>query len=134
MRILALDVGKKKIGIAVTDPLAVTARPYSTVERSRAGMEKIVQSVKELESREVVIGLPLHLDGTEGEQASDVRKFAGTLAPHIDPVQIKFWDERLTTVEAQERLSNQRLDWKKTKKRIDAYAAAILLEAYLLEK
>jgi putative Holliday junction resolvase len=134
MRILALDVGTKKIGIAVSDPLAITARPHSTVQRNKEGIEKIVDFVKQLEVQEVLIGLPLHLDGTEGEQAKDVRAFAARLAPKVAPVALKFWDERLTTVEAQERLSDRRGDWRKSKKEIDAFAAAMLLEAYLLER
>jgi putative Holliday junction resolvase len=134
MRILALDVGTKKIGIAVSDPLAITARPHSTVQRNKEGIEKIVDFVKQLEVKEILIGLPLHLDGTEGEQAKDVRAFAARLAPKVAPVALKFWDERLTTVEAQERLSDRRGDWRKSKKEIDAFAAAMLLEAYLLER
>ena len=134
MRILALDVGKKKIGIAISDPLAVTARPHSTVQRNKQGIEKIVDFVKQLEVQEILIGLPLHLDGTEGDQAKDVRSFAARLAPKVEPVPLKFWDERLTTVEAQERLSDRRGDWRKSKREIDAFAAAMLLEAYLLER
>jgi len=134
MRIVALDVGKKRIGVAISDPLAVTARPHSTVQRNQQGMQKILDLVKELEAKEVLIGLPLHLDGTEGEQAKDVRSFAAKISPKIDPVPIRFWDERLTTVEAQARLSDRRGDWRKSKKEIDAFAAAMLLESYLIER
>jgi putative Holliday junction resolvase len=134
MRILALDVGKKRIGIAVSDPLGITARPHSTVERTKAGMEKIMQAIHDLEVKEIIVGLPLHLDGTEGEQSKDVRNFAESLTPRVDPIPVKFWDERLTTVEAQARLSDRRGDWRKTKKMIDAFAAATLLEAYLMER
>jgi putative holliday junction resolvase len=134
MRILALDVGKKRIGIAISDPLGVTARPHSTVDRNKKGVGKIVEIVNQLEAKEILIGLPLHLDGTEGEQAKDVRSFAARLTPLVAPVPLKFWDERLTTVEAQERLSDRRGDWRKSKKEIDAFAAAMILEAYLIER
>ncbi len=118
----------------MSDPLGITARPHSTVERSKGGMEKIVKVVCDLEVKEIIVGLPLHLDGTEGDQAKDVRTFAASLMPRVDPIPLKFWDERLTTVEAQARLSDRRGDWRKTKKLIDAYAAATLLEAYLMER
>lgn len=134
MRIIALDVGKKRIGIAISDPLGVTARPHSTVNRNKQGIEKIVDLVNQLEAKQILIGLPLHLNGTEGEQAKDVRAFAARLTPRVEPVPLKFWDERLTTVEAQERLSDRRGDWRKGKKEIDAFAAATLLEAYLMER
>jgi putative holliday junction resolvase len=134
MRILALDVGKKKIGLAVSDPLGVTARPYLTVERNQHGLQKIVDTIQQLDVKEILIGLPLHLDGSEGDQAKDVRAFAERLSQKVGSVPFKFWDERLTSVEAQERLSDRRGDWRKSKKEIDAFAAAILLEAYLLER
>lgn len=79
----------------------------------------------------LLIGLPLHLDGTEGEQAKDVQKFAAKLSATGSNVPIQFVDERLSTVEAQERLSDRRGGWRKDKKKIDEFAAAIILEAYL---
>lgn len=134
MRILALDVGKRRIGIAISDPLGITARPHSTIERNKASVEKIQALVNELEAKLVIVGLPLHLNGTEGLQAADVRAFAAKLAPAIHPTQIEFRDERLTTVEAEQRLSDRRGDWRKKKNRIDAFAAAGILESYLQEK
>ena len=134
MRILALDVGKRRIGIALTDPLRVTVRPHCTIDRNREAPSKIAAMTKEMEVDLVLIGLPLHLNGTEGEQARDVRSFAEKLAPAIAGVEFRFTDERLTTVEAQERLYDRRGGWRKNKDRIDAFAAASLLERYLNEQ
>ena len=134
MRIIALDVGKRRIGIAISDPMGIIARPHSTIQRDKSSVEKIHALVKELEAKLVIVGLPLHLNGTEGLQAVDVRAFASKLAPAIHPTQIEFRDERLTTVEAEQRLSDRRGDWRKKKNRIDAFAAAGILESYLQEK
>ncbi|HET6267262.1 MAG TPA: Holliday junction resolvase RuvX [Acidobacteriota bacterium] len=128
-RILALDVGKKRIGIAVSDPLRMTARPHSTIERNKAAAERIAGIAAELETGEIVIGLPLHLDGREGEQAADVRKFAAKLETVLINTPILFWDERLSTVEAQETMTSTK--GKHAKTGIDAVAAAHILQSYL---
>jgi putative pre-16S rRNA nuclease len=133
MRILGLDVGKRRIGIAITDPLAITARPHSTIERNKEAPEKIATLVREMEVGKIVVGLPLHLSGVEGPQTEDVRKFVAKLQPHV-AVPLEYKDERLTTVEAEHRLSDRRVDWRKRKKQIDAVAASILLEEYLKER
>jgi putative Holliday junction resolvase len=130
MRILALDVGKRRIGIAISDPLALTARPHSTIERNKESVGKIEKIISEMNVDLLLIGLPLHLSGVEGEQAKDVRKFAAQLAAVNIP--IEFVDERLSTVDAQERLGNkQHQRGQKEKGKLDAVAAAIILEAYL---
>jgi putative Holliday junction resolvase len=131
MRLLALDVGTKRIGIALTDPLQVTARPHSTIDRNRQAYEKISALIHELEISKILIGLPLHLDGTEGKQAADVRSFASKLALVVPQAEIVFVDERLTSVEAEERLADRRGGWRKNKSRIDAWAAASILQNYL---
>jgi putative Holliday junction resolvase len=133
MRIMALDVGKRRIGIAVTDLLAITARPHSTIPRNREAPKKIASIVQEMEVGKLLVGLPVHLSGLEGEQAKDVRSFVSQLGEFVS-VQIEFKDERLTTVEAEQRLSDRRGDWRKKKKKIDAVAASIMLEDYLREQ
>lgn len=133
MRILALDVGKRRIGIAITDPLAITARPHSTIDRNKEAPERIGALVKEMEVGKILVGLPLHLSGAEGPQTEDVRKFVAKLQPHVS-VPVEYKDERLTTVEAEHRLSDRRVNWQKRKKQIDAVAASILLEEYLRER
>lgn len=134
MRILALDVGKRRIGIAISDALAITARPLTTIERNRESATKILKIVSDMNVELLLIGLPVHLDGKEGEQAKDVRKFGDSLSVAGSNVPIHFVDERLSTVEAQERLADRRGGWKKDKKKIDEVAAAVILEAYLKER
>ena len=133
MRILALDVGKRRIGVAITDPLALTARPHSTIPRNREAPQKIAAIIHEMEIGKLLVGLPLHLSGAEGEQAADVRSFVERLAPLIS-IPVEFRDERLTTVEAEQRLWDKRGDWRKRKKEIDAVAASVMLQDYLRER
>lgn len=133
MRIMGLDVGKRRIGIAISDPLGIIARPHSTIERNKEASLKISSLVEELHVVKIVVGLPLHLSGAEGSQTEDVRKFVAKLQLHIT-IPIEFKDERLTTVEAEYRLSDRRGDWRSRKKKIDAVAASILLEEYLRER
>jgi len=130
---MALDVGKRRIGIAVTDLLAITARPHSTILRNREAFQKIATFIQEMEVGKLLVGLPLHLSGAEGEQSADVRAFVAKLVEHVS-VPVEFKDERLTTVEAEHRLSDRRGDWRKKKKQIDAVAASIMLEDYLRER
>src|SRR5687768_921800 len=127
MRLLGLDVGKRRIGVAITDPLAITARPHSTIDRNKQAVVKIASIVEELQIGKIVVGLPLHLSGVEGEQALDVRNFVTKLQAQVS-IPIEFKDERLTTVEAEYRLSDRRGDRRKRKSKIDAVAASILLE------
>jgi putative Holliday junction resolvase len=133
MRILGLDVGKRRIGVAISDPLEIIARPHSTIDRTRNAPAKIAAIVEEMNVGKVIVGLPLHLSGAEGEQALDVRKFVEKLRLHVK-IAIEFKDERLTTVEAEHRLADRRGDWRKRKKQIDAVAASVLLEEYLRER
>ncbi|MCI0615847.1 Holliday junction resolvase RuvX [bacterium] len=131
MRLMALDVGKRRIGIAISDPMQVTARPHSTIARTKTSPAEIAKLAGELETGTILVGLPLHLNGTEGEQAKDARSFAAKLAQSASGIQIEFVDERLTTVEAEERLADRRGSWRKKKDRIDAFAAASILQNYL---
>lgn len=127
-RILALDVGTRRIGVAVCDELQMTARPYKVLERNRKAIAAIHDLVAELQARKILVGLPLHLDGTEGEQAAEVRSFAAKLEKKA-AVEIIYWDERLSTVDAEERSGSR-----KSEHGIDARAAAVILESYLSQK
>lgn len=97
-RVLALDYGTARCGSAVSDPTRTVAMPLRTVERpeSPAGMEALAELVDETEAELVVVGLPLKLDGVEGEQAAAARSFAGRLRAAVD-VPVELYDERLTT-------------------------------------
>ena len=128
-RIVALDVGKKRIGVAVSDELGMIARPHSTLLRGKTALDRIRALTAELGVRLIVVGLPLRLDGSEGEQAADARRFSEKLQSAAFPTEVILWDERLTTVEAQERRAQS--GRRKQKHDIDAMAAAVILESYL---
>lgn len=129
-RILAIDYGKKRIGLAISDSKKTIALPMKTIDtRKTETIAEIKKIVHEYEIEEIVIGLPLLLGGEEGSRAKDVRAFKERLSEVID-LPISFVDERLTTVEATERLREYK-DPRKDKEKIDAIAAQLILETYL---
>jgi len=133
MRILALDVGDVRTGIAVSDELEIGAYPLATLKRLgslKRDVAAVQQIVAEQEAEAVVVGIPTSLDGSEGPQAKKVRVFANALARAV-AVPIIPWDESLTSVEAEERMIA--MDFSREKRRAvrDQYAAVILLESYL---
>ena len=135
MRALGLDVGERRIGVALCDELGLLASPLATVTITRRGgearaLEELAALARERAVEVVVIGLPTSLRGKEGPQAQAVRAFAGRLAPHLD-VPIEFWDERFTTAEAERTMIARGLKREQRRARIDAAAAAIMLQDYL---
>jgi len=128
MRYLALDLGDRRIGIALSD--GVLARPLEMFYRSSraADFAHIEMLVHQHQVTTLVIGLPLNMDGTEGSQAAWVRHYGAALAQAVELPAI-FWDERLTSVEAEEVLRTQGRH--PEKHLIDAIAAAIILQSYL---
>ncbi len=129
-RIIALDVGKKRIGIAVSDPTGTVALPFETIERDESAASRLAKVIGSFGAEKLVIGLPLNMDGTEGERARDVRSFAGIVRQLVD-VPIVFVDERLTTVQAESLTSKGVRDRRARKRASDRVAAAIILRAYL---
>ena len=134
---LGLDLGERRIGIAISDPTATLARPVKTVQRGRSdegAAELLRAEIEELTSEEeigtVVIGLPRKLDGQDTQQTPRVRQMIVLLSARI-PIPIVTQDERLTSREAEERLAIRETDWRKRKARLDAAAAAIILQDYL---
>jgi putative Holliday junction resolvase len=132
-KLLALDVGLARIGVAVCDPLGLVARPLITLRREsrRDDFGRIAQIVQREDATAVVCGLPLNMDGSEGSQAKTTRKWAMRLAHALRailgrPIPLIFWDERLSTFAAQEILVA--LNSKITE---DAAAAAVILQSYL---
>ncbi len=135
MRALGLDVGERRIGVALCDELGLLASPLTTVQvgrrnGERRALEEIAALAREREVELVVVGLPTSLRGTEGPQAQAVRAFAERLAPHL-AVPIEFWDERFTTAEAERLLISRKVSREERRNRIDAAAAAIMLQDYL---
>ncbi len=131
MRVLGLDIGDKRVGVALSDPQGILASPLTIIDRidDQADMEAILAIIKQNEVRRIIVGLPLSMDGSLGEQAKKVKAFAQKLSDHTE-VPIEFRDERLTTVSAQRLMR----DLRKTRKaRDDAVAAALILQSYLDE-
>lgn len=131
-RVLALDLGKKRIGLAISDPLGITAQGLPTLERTRIrqDMAALVQLAAEHEVGLILMGHPLHMSGREGRQAAYTREFAERLAKSTG-IEVKFWDERLTTVAAQRVLRESGISIEKRARAVDRLAAVILLASYL---
>ena len=134
MRILALDIGDVRIGLAVSDPLGITANPLETYVRKKNDEEAdcayIAALAKERGVEQFVLGLPINMDGTEGVRVEKTRAFAACLAKHSD-LPIDYQDERLTTVTAERVLIEQGVRREKRKDVIDKVAATIILRCYL---
>jgi putative Holliday junction resolvase len=129
--LLALDIGGKRIGIAVSDRLGFSCRGITCLFRNDQGWPKQTNKlVAEYGIKALVVGLPKNMDGTEGAQAEDCRKAAKQLAETID-LPILFQDERLSTWTAKERLFAQGLNEKKVKAKLDQTAAAVFLEDFI---
>jgi putative Holliday junction resolvase len=131
-RILALDYGTKRIGVALSDELGWTAQPLETFERRTLDRDiaHIASLVKSHEVGKVVLGLPLQLDGREGPAILAMREFSAKLEQGV-PVPVVLWDERMTTKAAEDLLIAADVSRKKRKGAVDRVAAAILLQSYL---
>lgn len=131
-RLLALDVGDRRIGVAVSDPTGLLATPLEVYAR-RGGTEDvqhIASLAEDYEAQGIVVGLPMNMNGSEGPQAAKTREFAGALAG--SGYSVMLWDERLSTVEAERRMAESgRRKKRRTPLRSDAEAAAVILETYL---
>lgn len=132
MRAMGIDVGSRRIGVAVSDELGFLAAPWRTVPVARGReFDELAAMVREREIEIVVIGLPTSLDGAEGPQAQTVRAFARRLATHLGDVPHTFADERFTTAEAERMMIARRMSREERRARIDAAAAAIMLQGWL---
>lgn len=129
---MGLDVGDKRIGIALSDEGAVIASPRETLERSgnRKDIRYMLELARREEVSEIVVGMPFSLDGSLGPQAHKVERFVEALKAETD-IRITTWDERLTTVSAERALLEGNVSRAKRKKTIDRVAAALILQGYL---
>ncbi|NLL57683.1 MAG: Holliday junction resolvase RuvX [Firmicutes bacterium] len=132
MRILCLDVGEKNIGVAVSDPLGLTAQGLEVIKRQSLSkdLRKIRQLLKDYDVEEIVLGLPRNMNGTIGEKAREILRFKEKLEEVVG-IAVTLWDERLTTVAAQRALLEADVSRKGRKKVIDKLAAVFILENYL---
>jgi putative Holliday junction resolvase len=131
-RILALDYGTKRIGVALSDELGWTAQPFETFERRTLDWDvaHVAALVASHEVERVVLGFPLQLDGREGPAVQAMREFAGKLEAGLS-VPLVLWDERMTTKAAEDLLIAADVSRKKRKGAVDRIAAALLLQSYL---
>ena len=132
MRILALDFGTKRIGLALSDELLITAQGMDSIYRKnlQADLNTISTIAKENNVSEVVVGLPLNMNGSPGDKAKEVMEFIDNLAKVID-ISIKTWDERLTSIQAERTLLEADISRAKRKRFSDKLAAQIILQSYL---
>jgi len=130
MRYLAIDHGGKRTGLAICDAGETICSPLEVLATAGDLAERVAAVVKCEEIEGVVIGLPLNMDGSEGESVKRVRKFGEQLAEQVD-IPIEYHDERLSSFDAESRFIGAELTRKKKKKRLDAVAAAAILEAFL---
>jgi len=132
MRILGIDMGQKRIGLAISDKLGITAQGLTVIERGKpeADLCQLRQIILENKITKIVVGLPKNMNGSLGPQVNKVKDFIALLN-HECPLEIIYWDERLTTIEAQRILIEGNLSRKKRKKVIDKLAAVIILQSYL---
>jgi putative Holliday junction resolvase len=132
-RVLALDLGNRRIGVASSDAGRILASPYGVIERAgthEADHRRIAAVVEELDAALVVVGLPLSLDGSDGPAATAVRAELAELG-NVLPVPVEPWDERLSTVSAARGLRARGVKAKAARKVIDQEAAAVILQGWL---
>jgi putative Holliday junction resolvase len=131
-RILALDLGKKRIGLALSDPLRITAQGMPNLVRTnnRADLEALGALVREHEVGLILLGNPINMRGAEGRQSGWVREFAESIRSRLG-VPVELWDERLTSVEAGRVLRQSGISIEKRAAAVDRLSAVILLQSYL---
>ena len=131
-RILALDVGKKRIGLAVSDELGITAQGIETLHRTRIreDLENLKDIVQHWNVNLLLIGRPLHMSGAESRQSEYTAEFADRLKDYIG-LPVVFWDERLTSAEAERLLRDAGASLENKKRSVDRLSAVLLLESYL---
>lgn len=131
-RVLGLDVGERRIGVAVSDEGWLIASPVETVDRRRDAVGALGRLAATWDAERVVVGLPTGLSGREGPQAAAVRAFAAALEEALGPGRpVEFWDERLSTLVAERSLVASGVRRQERKGQIDAVAAAVILQGWL---
>jgi putative holliday junction resolvase len=132
MRIMALDVGEKNIGVAVSDALLLTAQGRPTLKRTgwEGDVRQLRRLIEENDVEQIVVGKPLHMGGQESRQSQRMKQFAMKLSKNLG-LPVILWDERLTSFEAEQQLEAAGLNWRERKKHVDKVAAMLILQDYL---
>jgi putative pre-16S rRNA nuclease len=131
-RVLGLDVGSKSIGVAISDPLGITAQGLETIRRKnkRQDFEKLACLLEEYEVSEIVVGYPLRLSGAEGTQSEKMQHFADELKKRFG-LPVHLWDERLTSSQANRVLREAELSIKRRGEAVDRLAAMLILQSWM---
>ena len=132
MRVLAIDYGDSRIGLAVSDPLGIIASPVGTIKSvgMKGDIDALAAKAKELGVQKIIVGLPMNMDGSEGVRAEISRKLAAVLSK-VSGLSVELVDERLSTVSAERVLDEAGMRWDKRKKVVDTMSAQIILGTYL---
>ena len=132
-RILALDLGDARIGLALSDPLRITAQPIGYVRR--VGQRKVLDQIRELvqhhDVERVVVGNPLLLSGEPGPRSREAEGFSAQLRKRLGDVAVELWDERLTTVQAERAMISHNVRRRRRRQVVDSLAAVLILQSYL---
>ena len=132
MRILAVDYGERRTGLAVSDELGISAHGLDTIEVADETEipARVAQVAKETDAKKIVVGLPLNMDGTESEKSKKVREFAGVLSLEIS-VPVVFWDERMSSLQAQKIMNEMEVKTYKNKHIVDRISATLILQEFM---
>ena len=131
-RILAIDYGSRRMGLAVSDPLGITAQGLETLERKnkRSDFARLERTLRQYEVREIVVGYPLRMSGEAGTQSQKVEEFAKALRQKFE-LPVHLWDERLTSAEANRLLREADISPRKRAEAVDRMAAVLILQSFL---
>jgi putative Holliday junction resolvase len=129
-RILGIDFGRVRIGLAISDELRLLAHPLETLLASKDALNRIAEIVRERKIDKIVVGIPRHMSGEIGQSAKEALAFANKLRTHI-PCSVESWDERLTTAAAERALRDTGKKTRKTRNIVDQVAAQMILQSYL---
>lgn len=129
-RMLGLDIGSRRIGVAISDEMGLIASPVAMVPRGVASVHEILDHISRLGAVRLIVGMPVGLSGREGPQAKDVRDFVDSVSAEID-LPLEYWDERMSTSIAEKSMIASGSRRGKRKQQVDAVAAAVILQGYL---
>ena len=133
-RIIALDIGTVRIGVAVSDPLGLFAQGLTVLDAKSDWLGELAKITEQYDSPMLLIGMPRRTDGSEGPEAERMRETAKMIADHLPALETEFWDERFTTTIALQALLEADVSRAGRKKRVDKIAATLLLQSYLDRK
>jgi putative Holliday junction resolvase len=131
-RLVAVDYGTKRIGVAITDPLKMFVAPFATIKNISDShiFNELLMIFSSQQAEKIIIGLPLNLAGEATKKTSEVMAFFDTLKQKTD-IPLLLWDERYSTADANEFLKQKGLNWKESRAIVDQVAAAVILKSYL---